>query len=101
MFDTLWDFWWLSIPLGIVSVVIAFFVLVVGLALWEKRLIVTYAIPEPGQELPPNDYARQANTTASQLSFQHHGTFHDAKGSLYKARYDFWLSPDSLTILVV
>jgi hypothetical protein len=93
--------WWLLIPLGIVALMGGFFVLIVGAALWEKRHIVVYALPEPGQERPPSAYAQQANAVAAQLGFQHYGTFHHGNGGIYQVRYDFWVSPDRLIILLV
>jgi hypothetical protein len=95
------QYWWALIPLGILAVMGAFFVLIVAAALWEKRLIVVYSIPEPGQELPPTSYSQQANAIAGQLGLLHHGTFHHGKGGIYKVRYDFWLSPDRMFILLV
>src|SRR6188472_877612 len=95
------QYWWLLIPLGILALMFGFFVLVVGAALWEKRHVVVYSVPEPGQELPPTNYAQQANSIAAQLGFQHYGTFHHGKGGIYRVRYDFWLSPDRLIIMLV
>lgn len=95
------QYWWLLIPLGILALMLGFFLLVVGAALWEKRHIVVYVIPEPGQELPPTNYAQQANAIANQMNYQHYGTFKHGGGKIYRVRYDFWLSPDRLTLLVV
>jgi hypothetical protein len=95
------QYWWLLIPLGILALMFGFFLLVVGAALWEKRHIVVYGLPEPGQELPATNYAQQANAIASQLGFEHYGTFHHGKGGIYRVRYDFWLSPDRLIIMLV
>jgi hypothetical protein len=97
----MFDYWWLLIPLGIVGLIVGFFVLVVAAALWETRLIVAYAIPEPGQELPTTPYSQQANAIAQQLGFAHYGTFHHGKGGIYRVRYDFWISPDRLTLMLV
>src|SRR4051812_32381117 len=94
-------YWWLLIPLGLVGLYAAFFVLVVVASMWEKRQIVAYVVPEPGQELPPTDYARNANAVTSQSGWQHYGVFHDGKSALYRVRYDFWLSPDRSTLAVV
>lgn len=95
------QYWWLLIPLGIVALLGGFFLLVVGAALWEKRHVVAYSVPEPGQELPPTIYSQQANAIAAQLGFQHYGTFHHGQGGIYRVRYDFWISPDRLIILDV
>jgi len=95
------EFLWVAIPLGIVGLMAGLFVLIVAAALWEKRLIVVYAIPEPGQEWPTTSYSQQANSVAHQLGFAHYGTFHHGKGGIYRVRYDFWLSPDRLTLMLV
>jgi hypothetical protein len=97
----MWDYWWALIPLGIVALMGGFFVLIVVTAMWEKRLIVVYAFPEPGQELPQTSYSGQANSIAAQLGLLHHGTFHHGKGGIYRVRYDFWLAPDRSTIMLV
>jgi len=101
----MWENWWLIVLLvivvGIAALVGGFFLLLIALALWETRHVVEFAVPEPGQELPPTDYARNANVTAEHSGFQHHGTFHHGGSSLFHIRYDFWVSADRLTILVV
>jgi len=76
-----------------------FFVLVVAAGLWEKRRILAYSLPEPDREYPCTPYGLQRNREVKKLGYRYGGVYHDARGSIYKCRYDFWLSPDS-TILV-
>ena len=87
------QYWWLLIPLGIVALMGGFFLLIVGAALWEKRHIVVYSIPDPSQELPTTNYSQQADSIAAQLGFQHYGTFQHGKGGIYRVRYDFGFRP--------
>lgn len=61
---------------------------------WERRLLQPFLIPAAGEEHTLTDPARLANAEAKTQGFIHSATFHDAKGEMYKVRYDFWTSQD-------
>ncbi len=92
----------LLIPLVIIaSIFVLFFLLVVGAGLWEKRPIQSYYVPEKGKEYKPSPTAHRANLDAREMGFKHGGCCHDAKGKMYKLRYDFWTSGDNSTLAVI
>ena len=93
-----YDLLWLVIPLAVIGF---FFILVVAACLWEKRPIQSYYVPPPGEEYAPSAVAIEANTQALALGFRHAARCHDAKGKLYRVRYDFWVSPDNTIFAVV
>jgi hypothetical protein len=87
---------------GLVFAVIGlFFFAVVAACLWEKRPVQPYYVPEPGKEYEPSSEAREGNLAALRLNYTSAGLAHDGKSSLYRVRYDFWLSPDGFTFAVV
>jgi hypothetical protein len=85
--------------------------------LWEKRLVWPYVKDkDPAKELDPIDpyfapgiaapleiteYAIAVNEEVEDLGFQPLGHFFDGKGKIYKLRYDFWLAPDRLVLVMV
>lgn len=79
-------------------VIAFFFVVVVATGLWEKRRIEAYSVPEPGTENPCTPYALQRNREAKKLGYRYGGAYHDARESIYKCRYDYWLSADSTVL---
>jgi hypothetical protein len=85
--------------LAVIPIAIGF--IVVLAATWERRPVQPYYIPEPGKEYEPWPAARQANQDAQDLGYQHGALCHDAKGRLYRVRYDFWVSPDDATIALI
>jgi hypothetical protein len=92
----------LLVPLVSVGAIIGFFfVAVVAAGLWEKRLVQPYRVPAAGEEYTPTADARRANQEAGEIGFRHGGLCHDAKGKMYRVRYDFWLSRDSSTIAII
>jgi len=74
---------------------------VVGAAIWERRPIQPYYIPDQEQEYEASPTARYANAKAIELGFRHDCLCHDGKGKLYRVRYDLWVSPDALTFAVI
>jgi hypothetical protein len=88
----------LLIPVAVVGF---FFFLVVGAALWEKRPVQPYYVPDEGKEYPVAPAAQKFNQEAGRLKFTRGCVCHDGKGKLYRIRYDFWLSPDQRTLAVV
>jgi hypothetical protein len=64
--------------------------------MWEKRRTEAYTVP--GAENPCTSYALQRNREAKRLGYRYGGAYHDSRGSIYKCRYDFWLSPDSTVL---
>jgi hypothetical protein len=97
---------WATIIFGIILVLLIGIQVFLGFmiivtALWEKRPVNFYCVPEAGQELPPTQRAESANEAAEARKFQHKGVYHHAKGGIYRVRYDIWLSSDQLTLAVV
>ena len=90
------------IPILVLVVIFGFLLCAtVGAALWERRPIQPYYIPDEGNEYEPSATARHANAQAIERGFRHDCLCHDGKGKLYRVRYDFWVSPDALTFAVV
>lgn len=100
--------------------------LVVPVALWEKRLVWPYmpledsasgapvaihgdpanpyavVLATPDAPWPPlTVYAARAFECALSIGFLALGTFRDGKGRLYKVRYDFYLSPERDVLALV
>ena len=73
----------------------------IGAALWEKRPIRPYYIPDEGQEYEPSPTAREANAQALEQGFRHDCLCHDGKSNLYRVRYDLWISPDASTFALI
>jgi hypothetical protein len=86
--------WLALIPLSMV-------VLTVVAAMWERRPIQPYYVPEPGAEYAPGPEHQQANEQIDQIGYQHVTVCHDGKGRLYRVRYDFWTAPDNMTLAVI
>jgi hypothetical protein len=76
-------------------------VLTVAAAMWERRPIQPYYVPESGAEYPPGPEHQQTNEQIDQLGYQHVTVCHDGKGRLYRVRYDFWIAPDNMTLAVI
>ena len=81
-----------------------FFVILIALvAAWEQRVVWAYV---PADTLPPERIpalwpaAQTANTVLTSLKWDYLGVFGDAKGKLYKVRYDIFCSPDGNTLAV-
>lgn len=85
----------------VVGVPVFFFFVIVAACLYETQYVQPYVVPQPGEEYDLSETARAANARARNLGFEHSGLCHDAKGKLYRVRYDFWLSPDRLTFVVI
>ena len=88
-----------SIPIA--GIFLFFFVLIVVVGMWEKRLIQTFAIPDEGDEHRLTTYGRVMNKAAHDLQYVYRGVYHDARGKMYKSRFDFWTSPDDLIMACV
>jgi hypothetical protein len=86
--------WIALIPLALALVTVA-------AAMWERRPIQPYSIPEPGAAYAPSPKHRKANEQVHELGYRHSTVCHDAKGKLYRVRYDFWLSPDDYTLALI
>jgi hypothetical protein len=80
---------------------LAMAVLTVAAAKWERRPIQPYYIPEPGAAFTPSPKHQKANEQAHELDFQHSTVCHDAKGKIYRIRYDFWISADNKTLALI
>ncbi|QDU05186.1 hypothetical protein V6x_49220 [Gimesia chilikensis] len=78
-----------------------FFIMIVGVCLWEKQSIQPFYFPDPGQEYPPVQAATKANSEAFRLGFDHGCLCHFGKAQMYKVRFDFWTTPDCSTIATV
>src|SRR5438105_258632 len=102
----------LLIPLGILAV---FFVLTVGIGVWERRRIHVYqpmrASHAPGDEedngpewerfLPMTKYGRTTILAMKARGFQSLGAFRHGMKGTYKVRYDIFLSPDREILAIV
>ena len=78
-----------------------FFVMIAVTCLRERRLVMPYRPVGPDQALPETPYVAATNRLAASMEFAHLGTHHDAKGRIYKVRYDLWASPEFDQIAVV
>jgi hypothetical protein len=86
-------FW--IIPLAIIG---GFFALILVVAMWEKYRIDQYTVPVVGAELSLTEYGEHMNREARRHGYIYKGICHDARGSIYKSRFDFWISPDSVLL---
>lgn len=77
------------------------FLAIVAVALWEKRPIQPFDVPNPCEEYEPSSVAKQENKEAMEIGYLQGGVCHDVRGRLYLVRYDFWIAPDDSTIAVV
>ena len=74
---------------------------IVAAALWERRPVQPYIVPETGNVYRPTKTANSENSAAEMLGYIHVGLAHDGKGRLFRVRYDFWIAPDYSTLGVV
>jgi hypothetical protein len=86
------------LALLLLAVPIAMACLVIAACVWERRPLQPYYVPESGDEYEPFSMAVQANDEAQRIGCRRGAVCHDAKGKLYRVRYDFWISPDDMTI---
>jgi hypothetical protein len=91
----------LFLLLGFLAMIAFFFVAIVAAALWEKRPIQPYYVPDAGEEYEPSPIAATANRQAAAIGFQHVVACHDGKGRLYRVRYDFWIDRNNAIFAVV
>jgi hypothetical protein len=92
------DFWFCFIPIGLVAL---FGVLVVTVCFFEKRRTVPYErVAEEDADEPTRD-ADKANDEAYREEYVFCGTGRHAGSGVIRVRYDFWLSPDCLTAVVI
>jgi hypothetical protein len=115
----------LIFPLFVLGWMVLFFVPTVLVCFWEKRLVWPYAYAEEAESLPADrplaaenpyaspqtvegsgsvaatDYALLAKRAAVGLGFESLGVFRDAKGRMYRVRYDFVLSPERDVLAVI
>jgi hypothetical protein len=75
--------------------------LTIAAALWERRPIQPYYIPEPGAAYAPSPKHQEAQEQIEELGYQHSTVCHDAKGKIYRVRYDFWIAPDGKTLALI
>ena len=79
-----------------------FFLLLVFVACWERRLIWPYGIPEPGPRFgDPKGYGFQKVMEATQNQFVCFGWSPDVKGPRYQVSYAMLISPDRNYFVIV
>jgi hypothetical protein len=85
--------------------------------LWEKYLVWPYvssvsyssgpdssnpyASPGQADPVPISDYAIAVNREVERRGFRPLGHFFDGKGKIYRLRYDFWVAPDGMELVIV
>lgn len=81
----------------IVGIAVVSLVIITLVSALEKRMVWPY-VPAgeapAGQCPPPDAYATANAAAATAAGFRWLGTYADAKGKLYRVRYDFFRSPD-------
>lgn len=66
---------------------------------WEKRLM--WPFEESGEVPPPTSRMTSTIAAASALGFRLISVGQDAKGALYRVRYEFWLPPERDVLLLI
>jgi len=66
--------------------------------MWEKRLVWPYAL---GDEPPQTSRMSTSVGAAGTLGFRRVSVGRDAKGSMYRIRYEFWLPPEHDSLLLI
>jgi hypothetical protein len=88
--------------------VLGFFVLHVGVCLWEKLKVWPYSPPlpidpatDPHRSASNQNFVDRAMAASSQRGFRMVGLSHDTKGPSYKLSYLFKLSADERTLMYI
>jgi hypothetical protein len=87
-------------PILYVLAIPSFFLLfALGAKIWERRLVWPYAPADVATS--PTRYTTAASAAAGSLGFTAYGVYKDAKGALYRIRYELWLAPERDVLLLI
>lgn len=87
-----------------VGIMVVSLVIITLVSALEKRMVWPYvpaAEAPPGQCPPPDAYATANAAAATAAGFQWLGTYADAKGKIYRVRYDFFRAPSGDVLATV
>lgn len=83
-----------------VFVITLLFVLTFAASLWEKLPVPECVKATGGEDIELAPVSQKANDAAEESGYRHLGTYHAVNPNV-RGRYDFWISPDDLTLAII
>ena len=87
---------------ALIGIFVFWIVVILAVAMWEKRMVWPYSAPEPTPPYPdPTGYGSRSVTEAMQAGFELVGYSRDLKGEKYKVTYALLIAPQRDCVSIV